>query len=101
MSVLISCPFMSKYLSPDNYNGTMRVDANHGSKPPYWPNAMESTKPSANTTPGFNAATEEKPMQVHNNVLSRKTYYRHQGSPTEYDQGLSQPLFNEMSCLYL
>jgi len=82
----VNCPFMSKYLSPDNFNGTMRVDANHGSKPPYWPNAMESTTPSANSTPGFNPAVEEKPMQVHNNVLSRKSYYKHQGNPNEYDQ---------------
>jgi len=82
----VNCPFMAKYLSPDNYNGTMRVDANASGKPYYWPNADQSSAPTKDSTPSFDQSTEEKPMQVHSNVLSRKSYWRHEGSPTEYDQ---------------
>jgi len=82
----VNCPFMAKNLSPDNYNGSMRVDANATGKPYYWPNAKESVAPTKDSTPSFDPSVEEAPMQVHSNVLSRKTYYRHQGKPSEYDQ---------------
>jgi catalase len=31
----VNCPFMSKFHSPDNFNGTMRVDGNAAGKPLY------------------------------------------------------------------
>ncbi|CED83116.1 catalase [Phaffia rhodozyma] len=83
----VNCPFMSKFHSPDNFNGTMRTDGNGSGKPHYFPNSYHSTEPSANSTPGFGGqAYAEIPMQVGSNVVSRKSYYRQQGHPSEYNQ---------------
>ncbi|KAG9100919.1 hypothetical protein FS749_011864 [Ceratobasidium sp. UAMH 11750] len=64
----------------------MRIDGNVGGKPHYFPNSYHNPKPSADSAPGFLPEAEEVPMQVANNVLSRKGHYMHEGSPTEYDQ---------------
>jgi len=85
----VNCPFMAKFHSPDNFNGAVRVDANHGGKPPYFPNSYHSKANSSMTkrrTPGFDPSTTEVPYQAANNVVSRQSYYRHEGQPSEYDQ---------------
>lgn len=74
---------MSKFHSPDNYNGTMRVDSNANSKPVCgssfplfakiasaqertdYPNSYHSLKPAPGTTPGFGGSHyTETPYQV-------------------------------------
>jgi hypothetical protein len=34
-SAKVNCPFMAKFVSPDNFAGNMRVDGNTGGKPVY------------------------------------------------------------------
>jgi catalase len=85
----VNCPFMSKYHSPDNFNGSMRIDANHGGKPQYYPNSYMTTNNSSMTkrrAPGFDPSTAEAPFQVANNVVSRQSYYKHEGDASEYTQ---------------
>jgi len=82
----VNCPFMAKFHSPDNYNGNMRIDANHASKPPYFPSYSNNTKPTTDGTPGFMPSAAEVPIQVADNVISRKGHYRHEGQRSEYDQ---------------
>ncbi|CAE6479979.1 unnamed protein product [Rhizoctonia solani] len=82
----VNCPFMARFHSPDNYAGTMRIDGNVASKPTYFPNSYHNNKPTTAGAPGFLPQAEEVPMQVANNILSRKSYYLHEGSPTEYNQ---------------
>ncbi|PVG01719.1 catalase [Serendipita vermifera] len=82
----VNCPFMAKFHSPDNFAGAMRTDANTGGKPAYFPNSYHNTKPTTSGTPGFLPAVTEAPMQVGDNVISRKGHHRHEGSPSEYNQ---------------
>lgn len=68
---------------------SMRIDANHGGKPPYFPNSYHTQMNSSMTkkrTPGFDPAVAEAPFQVANNVVSRHSYYKHEGDPSEYNQ---------------
>lgn len=77
---------MAKAHSPDNYAGNMRVDGNTLGKSVYFPNSYHSAAPTTGTTPSFDPSTAETPMQVGSNVMSRKSHYRHEGHPSEYDQ---------------
>ncbi|KAG8686611.1 hypothetical protein FRC11_008689, partial [Ceratobasidium sp. 423] len=81
----VNCPFMARFHSPDNYAGTMRTDGNITSKPTYFPNSYHN-RPTTSGAPGFLPQAEGVPMQVASNVTSRKGYYLHEGSPTEYNQ---------------
>ncbi|KAG9094732.1 hypothetical protein FRC06_010531, partial [Ceratobasidium sp. 370] len=82
----VNCPFMARFHSPDNYAGAMRVDGNVGGKPHYVPNSYHNPKSTTDGAPDFLPEAEEVPMQVANNILSRKGHYMHEGSPTEYDR---------------
>jgi len=85
----VNCPFMSKFHSPDNFNGTMRIDANHGGKPQYHPNSYSTPYNSSMTkkrAPGYMPEAAEAPYQVASNVVSRQSYYKHEGDPSEYNQ---------------
>lgn len=67
----------------------MRIDANHGGKPQYHPNSYSTTMNSSMTkrrAPGFDPAVAEAPFQVANNVMSRHSYWKHEGDPCEYNQ---------------
>ncbi|SCV73302.1 BQ2448_7228 [Microbotryum intermedium] len=65
---------------------TMRTDGNTLGKPTYVPNSYHSMTPQKGTTPAFDPKQAEAPMQLASNVLSRKSHYRHEGQPSEYDQ---------------
>jgi len=82
----VNCPFLSKFHSPDNYLGTMRVDGDVAQKPTYFPNSYQSMNPAsrAPTFPGKSMA--EAPWQVASNVVSRDSHWSHEGEPSEYDQ---------------
>lgn len=64
----------------------MRIDANSGGKPLYFPNSYMTKAPTKGTAPSFDPSTAEAPMQFASNVLSRKGHYRHEGQISEYDQ---------------
>lgn len=78
---------MAKFVSPDNFMGTMRVDADSGSKPMYFPNSYHKNVLSTQSTPGFAGMDAvEAPYQVANNVVSRKSYWRDECTDREYTQ---------------
>lgn len=73
----VNCPFMASSYSSTNFAGPMRVDANTGKKPHYYPNSyVDKYRPDA----------AETPLAVSDNVMSRQSHYWHEGKPNEYDQ---------------
>jgi len=85
----VNCPFMAKYHAPDNYNGAVRTDANHGGRPQYFPNSYSTANNSSMTkrrAPGFDPSVTEGAWQAADNVVSRQSHYKHEGQDSEYDQ---------------
>jgi len=73
-----NCPFMASSYSSLNFDGPMRVDANHAKNPQYAPNSFVDK---------FRPDTAEAPYKVSDNIVSRKSHYYHEGKPlSEYDQ---------------
>jgi catalase len=68
---------MASSYSSLNFDGQMRVDANHGMNPQYAPNSF---------TNKFRPDTAETPYQLADNTVSRKSHFYHEGSDSEYDQ---------------
>ncbi|OCL03713.1 heme-dependent catalase, partial [Glonium stellatum] len=75
--VPVNCPFMAQSFSTLNFDGQMRVDANHAGNKQYAPNTFAHK---------FRPDTAEAPYQVSDNIVSRKSYYWHEGKRSEYDQ---------------
>lgn len=75
--VPVNCPFMSGSLCSVNFDGQMRVDANHAGNKQYTPNSFANK---------FRPDVAEAPYKVSNNVVSRKSHYYHEGKLSEYDQ---------------
>jgi catalase len=73
----VNCPFMSKSFSPLQFDGQMRVDANHAGNKQYVPNSFAHK---------FRPDVAEAPYQVSDNVMSRKSHYWHEAQKNEYDQ---------------
>ncbi|WRT66017.1 uncharacterized protein IL334_002968 [Kwoniella shivajii] len=70
----VNCPFLSKFHSPDNFFGAMRIDGDAANKPTY-------------VTPTFaGRSAAEAPFQAASNVVSRESHWTHEGEPSEYDQ---------------
>jgi len=75
--VPVNCPFMSGNYQALNFDGPMRVDANHGGNKQYVPNSFKHA---------FRPDTAEAPYTVSDNVVSRKSHYAHEGKKSEYTQ---------------
>lgn len=75
--VPVNCPFAAQAYSSVNFDGAMRVDANHAGNKQYTPNSF-STK--------FRPDVAEAPYKVSDNIVSRKSHYYHEGKLSEYDQ---------------
>ena len=75
--VPVNCPFMAGSLSSLNFDGQMRVDANHAGRKQYVPNSFKNT---------FRPDTAEAPYTVADNVVSRKSHYAHEAKKSEYEQ---------------
>ena len=75
--VPVNCPFMAGSLSSLNFDGQMRVDANHAGRKQYVPNSFKNT---------FRPDTAEAPYAVADNIVSRKSHYAHEAKKSEYDQ---------------
>lgn len=73
----VNCPFMAQSYSPLNFDGQMRVDANHAGNKQYVPNSFAHK---------FRPDVAEAPYVVSDNVVSRKSHYWHEGKKNEYDQ---------------
>jgi catalase len=68
---------MASSYSSLNFDGQMRVDANHALNPQYAPNSFVDK---------FRPDTAEAPYQLADNTVSRKSHFWHEGSSTEYEQ---------------
>jgi catalase len=75
--VPVNCPFMAKQFATLNFDGQMRVDANHAGNKQYAPNSFAHK---------FRPDVAETPYQVSDNVVSRKSHYYHEGKKSDYDQ---------------
>ncbi|ETN45028.1 uncharacterized protein HMPREF1541_09904 [Cyphellophora europaea CBS 101466] len=75
----VNCPFMAKSFSSLNFDGTMRVDANHAGNLDYAPNSFDPID-------RFRSDVAEAPYHVADNVVSRKSHFHHEGKLSEYDQ---------------
>lgn len=75
--VPVNCPFMASSYSSLNFDGPMRVDANHAGNPQYVPNSFKHK---------FRPDVAEAPYAVADNVVSRKSHFFHEGKLSDYDQ---------------
>ncbi|KAF2123366.1 heme-dependent catalase [Dothidotthia symphoricarpi CBS 119687] len=75
--VPVNCPFMAKSYATLNFDGAMRIDANHAGNAQYAPNSFSNK---------FRPDAAETPYQVNDAVVSRKSHYWHEGKRNEYDQ---------------
>lgn len=75
--VPVNCPFLAQSYASLNFDGPLRVDANHAGNPQYAPNSHVNK---------FRPDTAEAPYEVADNIVSRKSHFYHEGQPTEYDQ---------------
>ena len=70
---------MSASMSSLNFDGQMRIDANHGGNPDYAPNSYE-------TMSRFRSDVAETPYKVADPIVSRKSHFYHEGKLSDYDQ---------------
>lgn len=73
----VNCPFMAQSFSSLNFDGPMRVDANHAGNKQYAPNSF---------THKFRPDAAEAPYQVSDPIVSRKSHFAHEGKKSEYYQ---------------
>ncbi|KAK5091375.1 hypothetical protein LTR05_001558 [Lithohypha guttulata] len=73
----VNCPFMAQSYASLNFDGPLRVDANHAGNPQYAPNSFKDK---------FRPDAAEAPYKVGDNIVSRKSHYYHEGKLSEYDQ---------------
>ncbi|KAK4246803.1 catalase [Corynascus novoguineensis] len=75
--VPVNCPFMAKSYASLNFDGPMRTDANHAGNKQYAPNSFAHK---------FRPDAAEAPYVVHDNIVSRKSHFWHEGKKNDYDQ---------------
>ncbi|KFA69322.1 hypothetical protein S40285_08523 [Stachybotrys chlorohalonatus IBT 40285] len=73
----VNCPFMARSYASLNFDGPMRVDANHAGNKQYAPNSFAHK---------FRPDTAEAPYAVNDNIVSRKSHYWHEGKKNDYAQ---------------
>ncbi|OTB00337.1 hypothetical protein M426DRAFT_66107 [Hypoxylon sp. CI-4A] len=73
----VNCPFMAQSFSSLNFDGQLRVDANHGGNKPYVPNSFAHK---------FRPDAAEPAYTVSDNICSRKSHYWHEGKKNDYEQ---------------
>lgn len=73
----VNCPFMAQSYASLNFDGNMRVDANHAGNKQYAPNSFAHK---------FRPDTAETPFVVKDSIVSRKSHFWHEGKKSDYDQ---------------
>jgi catalase len=73
----VNCPFMANSYASLNFDGAMRVDANHAGNKQYAPNSFAHK---------FRPDAAEAPYAVQDAVCSRKSHFWHEGKKNDYDQ---------------
>ncbi len=94
--VPVNCPFMTQSYSSLNFDGPMRVDANHANNKQITPNRYISRSiqgcrnsrltPANSFVHKFRPDVAEAPYTVSDNTVSRKSHYYHEGKISEYTQ---------------
>ncbi|KAL2370581.1 hypothetical protein RJZ57_004987 [Blastomyces gilchristii] len=69
----VNCPFMTQSYSSLNFDGQMRVDANHAMNPHYAPNSFRNK---------FRPDAAETMYQTADNHVGRKSHFYHEGLNT-------------------
>ncbi|KAH6874549.1 catalase-like domain-containing protein [Thelonectria olida] len=75
--VPVNCPFMAQSYASLNFDGPLRVDANHAGNKQYAPNSFAHK---------FRPDAAEAPYVVNDNIVSRKSHFWHEGKKNDYDQ---------------
>lgn len=73
----VNCPFMANSNASLNFDGAMRVDANHAGNKQYAPNSFAHK---------YRPDTAEAPYGVQDAVLSRRSHFWHEGYKNDYNQ---------------
>ncbi|XXH01684.1 hypothetical protein Hte_008045 [Hypoxylon texense] len=73
----VNCPFQAQSFSSLNFDGQMRVDANHGGNKPYTPNSFAHK---------FRPDAAEPAYVVSDSICSRKSHFWHEGKKNDYAQ---------------
>jgi catalase len=68
---------MAKSYSSLNFDGQMRIDANHAGNKQYAPNSFAHK---------FRPDVAEAPYMLGDNIVSRKSHYWHEGKKNDYAQ---------------
>jgi len=74
----VNCPFMAKSWASPNFDGMMRLDANTAGRKHYYPNSFDKQE--------WRDDTDFTPVSVADNLMSRQSHYKHEGTLSEYDQ---------------
>ncbi|EEP79991.1 hypothetical protein UREG_04833 [Uncinocarpus reesii 1704] len=75
--VPVNCPFMAQSYSSLNFDGPLRVDANHAMNPQYTPNSFVHK---------FRPDTAEARYQTADKTVGRGSHFYHEGTLSEYEQ---------------
>jgi catalase len=67
---------MAELYASLNFDGQMRIDANHGKNPQYVPNSFCNK---------FRPDAAETPYELADKTVSRKSHFYHEGSSSEYE----------------
>lgn len=84
--VPVNCPFMARNHAPQSYDGAMRVDNNNQDRKNYQPNSVDK--------PAYSDRSVEVPYAVANNVVSRQSHHKNEGTDVEYVQ--ARELYNRV-----
>lgn len=82
----VNCPFMAGNFAPQSYDGAMRVDNANQDRKNYQPNSYDK--------PTYSERSVEAPFAVADNIYSRQSHHRNEGTDVEYKQ--ARELYNRV-----
>jgi catalase len=74
----VNCPFMAQNYAPQSYDGAMRIDNANQDRLNYMPNSYDK--------PMFSDRATEAPYSVADNLVSRQSHHKNEGTDIEYEQ---------------
>lgn len=82
----VNCPFMAGNIAPQSYDGLMRLDNANQDTKNYQPNSYDK--------PSYSERSVEAPFAVANNIVSRQSHHKNEGTDDEYTQ--ARELYNRV-----
>lgn len=82
----VNCPFMAQSYASQSFDGQMRVDNNNQDRLLYQPNTYDK--------PSFSDNATETPYAVSDNMVSRQSHHKNEGTDVEYEQ--ARVLYNRV-----